>query len=125
MTYGAANHAEQFLITEHKALFFIAGVISIALGIVFYFYIPGNLSKAWFLTEHERRVPVKRVPAVISWLYFLLAAASDIPNVARTNFGGFSLNSGFIFNVKQCSLMNMSSGAIELVGYMLLNYTKK
>ncbi|VEU23246.1 DEKNAAC104367 [Brettanomyces naardenensis] len=147
IAYGIANHAEQFSITAWKALFIITGVISIVIGIVFststFQIIP---SKAWFLTEHEKRLVVERIrnnqqgfgnkhfkfyqfkealTDVNTWLYFLLAAASDIPNGATTNFGSILLNSDFGFDAKQSLLMNMPCGAVELVGCILLAYTNK
>ncbi|VEU21358.1 DEKNAAC102248 [Brettanomyces naardenensis] len=141
IAYGIADNEANFSITAWKALFIITGVITIVLGAVFYLHIPDIPSKAWFLSEHEKRLVVERIRSnqqgfgnrhfklyqfkealgdVNTWLFFLFAVAGMIPNGATTNFGSILLNSDFGYTAKQSLLMNMPGGAVEFVGCILL-----
>ncbi|VEU23249.1 DEKNAAC104365 [Brettanomyces naardenensis] len=132
IAYGIANNQEHFAITAWKGLFIITGVMSIIIP-----------SKAWFLTEHEKRLVVERIRKnqqgfgnkhfkmyqfkealldINTWLYFFFAIASNIPNGALTNFGAILLNSDFGYDAKMSLIMNMPFGAVELVGCMLLGF---
>ena len=109
-------------------------------GILFAIHIPDNPSKAWFLTPTEKKLVVERIRSnqqgfgnkhfkihqfkeamldVNTWLYFLFAIASNIPNGALTNFGSILLNSDFGYTPKNSLLMNMPCGGVEFVGCIL------
>lgn len=60
MAYGlAVNH--HVPIAGWRLIFIITGVITIVVGIVFSVHVPDDPSKAWFLTEEERKLVLIRI----------------------------------------------------------------
>lgn len=96
-----------------KLLFIITGVLTMALGIVIFFHIPDDPSKAWFLNEEERKLVLARIASnqqgfenktfkkeqvwealtdIRTWLYFLFSVSNNIPNGGLTNFSTILLS---------------------------------
>lgn len=140
IAYGCAQHGEHFSIEPWKVLFIVTGLMTITVGFVFLFHIPDNPSKAWFLSDYEKRLCIERIRSnqqgfgnkhfkkyqflealmdLNTWLHFLFAIASNIPNGALTNFGSILLSEDFEYTPKESLLMNMPTGAVELVGCIL------
>lgn len=140
IAFGVASHDAHYSIEAWKVLFIVTGLMTIAVGILFYVHMPDNPSKAWFLSPREKKMVVERIrtnqqgfgnrhfkphqfkEAMLdanTWLYFFFGIASNIPNGALTNFGSILLNSDFGYSSKDSLLMNMPCGAVEFVGCIL------
>ncbi|CAN6601679.1 allantoate permease [Trichomonascus vanleenenianus] len=136
-------------IAAWKILFITIGLITIFLGIICYFHIPDNPSKAWFLTEEERLLVVERIRSnkqgfgnkqfkkeqfieaftdVRTYIYIVIVMVSDIPNGGITNFAGILLTTMGYTNEKAL-LMMLPGGGVEIVGLLLagliVQYTQK
>lgn len=146
IAYGLAIHSESYSIAAWKVLFIITGLMTIIVGIVFYFHIPDTPLGAWFLTEEEKMLVVERIrgnnqgfgnrhfkmhqfkEALLdhrTWICFFFGLASDIPNGGLTNFGSILLSTDFKYGHIQALLMGMPAGAVEIVGCWLLGYCHK
>ncbi|KAK6072788.1 major facilitator superfamily transporter [Seiridium cupressi] len=118
-----------------RLIFLIWGAITAAWGVVLVFLLPGSPLKANFLTEHERALAVDRVKAnntgienehfklkqfveamldPKTWLLFLFAVTSNSPNGGLTTFQGLIIK-GMGFSTLQTTLIQMPSGAVQLV----------
>ncbi|KAG5354907.1 putative transporter [Yarrowia sp. B02] len=139
MAYGLAiNH--HLPIHGWKLVFIITGVITIALGIAIFFHFPDDPSKAWFLTEEERKQVVIRVrdnqasfgnkkfmkyqfveafQDPRTWLYFFYAIASNIPNGGITNFSTILFSETLGLGPIRGLLLQTPQGAVEIVGCVL------
>lgn len=143
IAYGLASHSESYSIASWKILFIVTGLMTLFIGICFLFHVPDDPSKAWFLNDQEKKLVVLRIKNnqqgfgnkhfklgqfkealtdVQTWLFFIFAVASNIPNGSLTNFGSILLNSDFGYSSEDSLLMNMPCGAVELVGCMGLAY---
>lgn len=135
IAYGLYTN-ESLSIAGWRALFIIMGLITVLLGVVFFFHIPDNPSRAWFLSPEERALQVERIrcnkqgygskhikwyqvkEAIFdprTWLYFAYPFLSNIPNGGITNFQTILLM-GMGYTISKTLLMSMVSGAVELVG---------
>lgn len=143
IAYGCAVHGDKYSMEAWKVLFIVTGLMTIAVGFMFLFHIPDDPSGAWFLTAEEKLMVVARIRTnkqgfgnkhfkkyqfiealkdPLTWLYFFLALATNIPNGSMTNFGAILLNSDFGYSPKDALLMNMPTGAVEIVGCAGLGY---
>lgn len=146
IAYGLAEHESMYSVEGWRVLFIVTGLMTIVIGILFFLHIPDIPSKAWFLTEEEKKVVVERIRSnhqgfgnrhfkmhqfkeamldVNTWLYFFFGIAGNIPNGALTNFGSILLNSDFGFTSKEALYMNMPTGAVEFVGCILFAYSQR
>ncbi|AOW02817.1 major facilitator superfamily domain-containing protein [Yarrowia lipolytica] len=139
MAYGLAiNH--HLPIHGWKLVFIITGVITIATGILILFHFPDDPSKAWFLTEEEKKLVVIRVRTnqgsfankqfkrnqfieafkdPRSWLYFFYSIASNIPNGGITSFGSILFSETLGLGPVRGLLLQTPQGAVEIVGCVL------
>ncbi|CDK27554.1 unnamed protein product [Kuraishia capsulata CBS 1993] len=137
IAYGLAKHADSYSIAPWKILFVVVGLMTICVGIIFWFHIPNTPAEAWFLTEEEKLLVVERIRSnqqgfgnkhfkksqfiealrdYRTWLFFVFALAQDIPNGSLTNFGSILMNEDFGYTTLESLKMGMIPGAIELVG---------
>lgn len=109
MAYGIAVGSEKHgsAIEPWKAVFLFAGLLTLALGIIFLWMIPDNQLNARWLKKEDRVLAIARVrvnqqgignkhfklyqvkEAVLdpmTWAFFLYALIADIPNGGVTNF---------------------------------------
>lgn len=119
-----------------RALMVIMGMMTVALGIGFFFHMPDNPSEAWFLSPEERALQVERIRDnkqgygskkikwhqvreafvdVRTWLYFAFPFVSNVPNGGLTNFSSILLR-GMGFSVRTTLLYGMVGGAVEIGG---------
>lgn len=119
-----------------RMLFIILGLITILVGVIFFFHIPNNPSEAWFMSSEERALQVERIrcnkqgygskkfkwyqvkEAFVdprTWIYFLFPVANNIPNGGITNFQAILLKQ-LGYDSGDALLLSMVSGAVELVG---------
>ncbi|QNP98394.1 YALIA101S12e00254g1_1 [Yarrowia lipolytica] len=137
--YGLAiNH--NLPIHGWKLVFIITGVITIAVGILILFHFPDEPSKAWFLTEEERKLVVIRVRGnqgsfgnkkfkkhqfvealrdPRTWIYFLYCISSNIPNGGITNFSTILFSETLGLGPIRGLLMQTPQGAVELGGCII------
>ncbi|KAL2789383.1 major facilitator superfamily domain-containing protein [Aspergillus keveii] len=125
ITYGIGHINNG--IDPWRWIFIIFGIITFAYGIVFYIYLPDTPQSARFLTAKEGEFIYKRaqqeshtavshkwsrsqcVEALIdpkTWLIFVYAMGSCIPNGGITSFGGLVV-SGFGYSTFQTILVSL------------------
>lgn len=101
IAYGLASRSESYSIASWKILFIVTGLMTLFVGVCFLFHVPDDPSKAWFLTDQEKKLIVLRIKNnqqgfgnkhfklnqfkealtdVQTWLFFAFALASNIPN---------------------------------------------
>lgn len=143
ISYNLYKHQHSYSLEAWKLIFIITGCITIVLGFLIYLHIPNKPTEAWFLTEHEKMLVVERIRGnqqgfgnkhfkkkqfiealtdYKTWLYFIIALATDIPNGGITNFGSILLNESLGYTVLQTLLMSMITGACEVVGCTAFAY---
>ncbi|AOW03642.1 YALI0D05819p [Yarrowia lipolytica CLIB122] len=126
-----------------KLLFIITGVLTMALGIVIFFHIPDDPSKAWFLNEEERKLVLARIASnqqgfenktfkkeqvwealtdIRTWLYFLFSVSNNIPNGGLTNFSTILLSETIGLGPTRALLMQTPQGGVEFVGCIFLGW---
>ena len=137
IAYGLYLHQDSYPLAAWKLVFIITGLITIFSGFLMVFHLPDSPDKAWFFSEEEKMILVERIRGnqqgfgnhhikkyqiiealkdVRTWLYFLFSVSSNIPNGGITNFSSILLKEDFGFTTKKSLLVNMGSGAVELVG---------
>ncbi|CAM9021939.1 unnamed protein product [Wickerhamomyces anomalus] len=83
-------------------------------------------NKQGFGNKHFKRYQFKEsLFDPMTWLFFVLAIVSQIPNGAITNFGTILLADDFHYSETESLLMNCISGAVEIIGclgYSSFNY---
>ncbi len=137
IAYGLAIHTNSYSITSWKILFIVTGLMTIVVGIAFYLHMPDDPSKAWFLSKEEKQHVVLRIRSneqgfgnphfkksqfkealkdLQTWMFVVLSFAAQVPNGGMTNFGSILLNEDFGYSSEESLLMNLPSGAIDIVG---------
>lgn len=145
IAYGLAIR-NNYTMEAWKVLFIAIGLMTIFMGFIVMVHIPDTPVQAWFLSEEEKTLVVERIRKnnqgfgnkkfkwhqfkealtdVTTWLYFLFALASDIPNGGLTNFGSILLTTDFGYSSTESLLMNMPGGAVEVGGCILLAYCSR
>ncbi|KAH8896863.1 MFS general substrate transporter [Thozetella sp. PMI_491] len=125
-----------------KFPFVIFGSITIVWGCVFLYFTPSNPTVAPWLTEEEKAIAVMRlvdnetgidnkqwkwyqVKEALGdynfWLINLMALANNIPNGAVSAFGPLIVKS-FGFTQLQSTLLNMPSGACQIMALWISGY---
>ncbi len=141
IAYGLAKHKDQISFPAWKVLYLVDGLMTIAIGFIFFLHVPDNPSKAWFLTKKEKEMVVLRIKdnqqgfgnkhfkwyqfkeAIYDWqiiLYVIFGCVNNIPNGSLTNFSSILLNTDFGYDEYDSLLMNMPAGAVEFVGCILI-----
>lgn len=143
IAYGLAHHAHKYSIEAWKILFVITGLISILFGVLFYFYIPENPSKAWFLTEEERLYQVQRIKSnqqgfgnkkfkryqvveafkdVRTWIYIVWGLTAQIPNGGFGSFGSILLHKTLGYSSEDALLMGLPQGGVQIASGIIMAY---
>lgn len=146
IAYGISVHAETYSLHGWKILFIVVGLMTVVVGVAFYFHIPDTPAQAWFLSDEEKLIVIERIRSnqqgfgnkhfkkkqliealldINTWLYFFFAIASNIPNGALTNFGNILLKDDFKYTAQESLYMNMPTGAVQIVGCLLFAYSYK
>ncbi|QEU60445.1 Dal5 [Kluyveromyces lactis] len=137
IAYGLYIHKDSYPLAAWKLVFIITGCITIFVGFIMMIHLPDSPDKAWFFSEEEKLLLVERIREnqqgfgnhhikkyqiveafkdIRTWLYFLFSVSSNIPNGGITNFSSILLKEDFQFSTDKSLLVNMGSGAVELVG---------
>ncbi|CAK9436367.1 uncharacterized protein LODBEIA_P09250 [Lodderomyces beijingensis] len=143
IAYGLYINGENYSLPAWKLVFVVTGCITIFMGFVVLLHIPDNPTGAWFLTKEEKLLVVERIrsnqqgfgnprfkksqfiEAITdhrTWLFFLFALSSDIPNGGISSFGSILLNEDFKFSTANSMLMSMPAGAVEIAGCVFFAY---
>lgn len=146
IAYGIATRDGSYSLLAWKVLFIVIGCMTIAIGLLMYVWIPDLPTKAIWLNEHERKLTVLRIKGnqqgfgnkhfklhqfkeaifdINTWLFFLFAFASNIPNGSLTSFSAILLKGTFGYSSQDALLMNMPTGAVEFVGCIALGLLHK
>ncbi|OWZ44650.1 allantoate permease [Cryptococcus neoformans c45] len=134
---GLFSYAVQFytptkLLSRWQLLYLITACISVTFGVVDWFCLPANATKAWWLTDRQKYIAVQRLArnqtgmvnthfkwdhvkeAVLdlrTYLYFLISITLNIPNGGLSGFYSIVIQ-GLNFNTKQLTLLNIPTGVI-------------
>lgn len=140
IAYNVSIDQENYSLEAWKLIFIITGCLTIFLGFVIMLHFPDTPTKAWFLNDEEKSLVVERIrtnqqgfgnkhfkkhqfiEALLdfkTWLFFIFSIANNIPNGGITNFGSILLT-GMGYSPANALLMQMPSGAVEVVGCTLL-----
>ncbi|EEQ32054.1 membrane transporter [Microsporum canis CBS 113480] len=126
-------------IAPWKTIFLLTGLLTVALGVWFYWLIPDNQLNARWLKKEDRILAVERVRVnqqgignkhfkfyqfkealldPMTWAFVFYAITADIPNGGISNF--FSqLIVGFGYTPEQSLLYGTPAGAVEVVALLL------
>ncbi|CAI4538009.1 BDM_1a_G0025930.mRNA.1.CDS.1 [Saccharomyces cerevisiae] len=143
IAYGLAHHAESYSLKSWKILFIITGLLSIFFGVLFYFYVPENPSKAWFLSEEERLYQVQRIRSnqqgfgskkfkkyqlievfkdVRLYIYIIWGLTAQIPNGGLGSFGSILLHETLGYSSEKALLMGLPQGAVQIASGIIAGY---
>ncbi|THW87072.1 putative MFS allantoate transporter [Aureobasidium pullulans] len=137
VAYGIARgtDAHEASIEPWKIVFLVTGLLTVVVGILFYFFMPDNQLNARFLTPDERLLAVERVRInqqgignkhfkmyqvkealtdPLAWMFFFYALIADLPNGGLTNFFSLLIES-FGYTAEQSLLYGTPAGAVEVV----------
>lgn len=138
--YSMVKYEDSYPIEPWRLNFYIIGAVSIVVGALFFFHVPDDPSKAWFLNDEEKARVVERLRVnqqgfgskkvkgyqvkeaftdLISWYYFWYGVSSDIPSGALGAFSSILLNDDFGYSTSQSMLMNIPYGALSFVGQII------
>ncbi|KAG7752878.1 hypothetical protein KL947_005393, partial [Ogataea haglerorum] len=137
IAYGCYVHAAAYSIAAWKVLFVVTGAVTVVLGALLLVHVPDNPPDAWFLSARERVLVFQRVKDSRqgygspewkwyqfresladprTWLGFLYAFSSNIPNGGLGSFMSILLSDSLQYGDKKSLLMRMPGGAVETVG---------
>lgn len=143
IAYGLAHHADSLSIDSWRILFIITGLLTIVFGVIFYFYVPENPTKAWFLTEEEKLYQVQRIRTnqqgfgnrnfkkyqmieafkdIRTWIYMFWGITASIPNGGLGSFSSILLNESLGYTKQESLLMGLPSGAIQIASGIITGY---
>ncbi|CAR23765.1 KLTH0E16588p [Lachancea thermotolerans CBS 6340] len=143
MAYGLYDHKDSYSIPAWRLVFLVTGCITIFVGFLMIVHLPDSPEKAWFLSNHEKILLVKRIQGnqqgfgnhrikkyqiaeafkdVRTWLYFLYSVASQIPNGGLGNFQTILFHGEFKFSTKKTLLISLGTNAVEWVGCPLFGW---
>ncbi|EGV60181.1 Allantoate permease [Yamadazyma tenuis] len=139
--YGLAVHSDSLSLAPWKYVFIITGILTVALGVAVLAHLPDSPATAWFLTDEDKMLVVHRnrknhqgfgnkhlkksqvIEALTdykTWLLFAFVLLGNVPNGGITNFGSIVLTEQLGYTVNQTLLYQTISGAVELVGCILI-----
>ena len=143
IAYGLAHHAKSLSIEPWRVLFIVTGLMTILFGVIFFFYVPENPSKAWFLTDEEKLYQVQRIRKnqqgygtrkfkkyqvieafkdVRTWIYIIWGLTAQIPNGGLGSFGSILLNQTLGYSKEKSLLMGLPQGAIQVASGIITGY---
>lgn len=140
ISVGVKKHGAA--IDSWEIVFLVIGLLTVAAGFIFLFFMPDNQLNAKFLTPEERIMAVERIRVnnqgvgnkhfkmyqlkealtdPITWAITFYALTADIPNGGISNF--FSqLITSFGYTPDQSLLYGTPGGAVEVVSLIVCGY---
>ncbi|OXV09544.1 hypothetical protein Egran_02692 [Elaphomyces granulatus] len=137
---GVREHGSS--LKSWRIVFLIAGFLTIALGVCFFYWIPDNQLNARWLKKEDRILAVERVRInqqgignkhfkmyqfkealadPITWAFCLYALLAEIPNGGFTTFFSQLIQS-FGYTAEQSLLYGTPGGAVEVIALLLNGY---
>ncbi|OJJ05847.1 hypothetical protein ASPVEDRAFT_199320 [Aspergillus versicolor CBS 583.65] len=125
-----------------RILFLILGLLTVATGVIYFWYLPDNQSNAKFLDDRSRLIAIERIrdnfqgigSQVWKWsqfreafrdprtyLYVLFSLLMNIPNGGITTFGSLVIKS-FGFSDRLSLLLQSPAGVFDIAGKLLFTY---
>ncbi|ODQ59895.1 hypothetical protein WICANDRAFT_83917 [Wickerhamomyces anomalus NRRL Y-366-8] len=141
--YGLLHHADSLGIESWRVLFIVTGLLTVVFGVLFYFYVPENPSKAWFLTEEEKLYQVQRIKTnqqgfgtkkfkkyqaieafkdIRTWIYIAWGLTAQIPNGGLGSFSSILLNRTLGYSKEKALLMGLPQGAIQIASGIITGF---
>ncbi|KAF2236304.1 putative MFS allantoate transporter [Viridothelium virens] len=137
VAYGIAKGVEHHgaAIAPWKIVFLVTGLLTFAMGVIFWFVVPDNQMNARWLKPEERLLAIERIRVnqqgvgnkhwkmyqlrealtdPLSWAFFLYALVGDIPNGGISNFFSLLIQS-FGFTADESLLWGTPGGVVEIV----------
>lgn len=137
---GTAKHGAA--IAPWKIVFLVNGLLTLCLGILFWFVMPDNQMNARWLKKEDRILAIERIRVnqqgvgnkhwklyqikealtdPLAWAFFFYALIADIPNGGISNFFSLLIES-FGFTAEQSLLYGTPGGAVEVVSLIASGY---
>lgn len=144
LAYGIAIGAERHgsAIAPWRVVFLVTGLLTMAIGFIFLYFVPDNQLNARWLSKNDRRLAIERVRVnqqgignkhfkayqlkealsdPLTWAFMFYALTADIPNGGISNF--FSqLIVSFGYTPDQSLLYGTPGGAVEVVFLIACGY---
>ena len=138
VTKGTAGKRDLAL-SAWKILFLVWGLVTVSVGLLFWFLMPDSPLSAWFLSKDERRLAVERIRGnqqgignkrfrwyqfkeaftdPQTWALVIFALLWDIPNGGISNFSS-QLIVSFRYTAQQSPLYGCPAGAIAAVSIII------
>ncbi|VUC26107.1 unnamed protein product [Clonostachys rosea] len=129
-------------VASWKILFLILGLLTVATGVLCYFYMPDSLLNAWFLSSRQKAIAGQRLKdnfqgmgdRVWKWyqfreafkdprtyLYVVFSLLMNIPNGGITTFGALTISS-FGFNSRLSLVLGAPSGIFDTGGKLVFTW---
>ncbi|KAJ5497034.1 Major facilitator superfamily domain general substrate transporter [Penicillium fimorum] len=145
VAYGVATHIggdPTASLRGWQVIFLILGLLTVAVGIFFFFFLPDSPLTAGFLTTEEKAMHAERLrgngqgigsnvfkkeqfyEALVdpqTWLYAFWVMAANVPNSTATSFGNIMVT-GMGFTKTESLLLVTPMGAYEVVALIGLTY---
>ncbi|BDD63119.1 hypothetical protein MAP00_008059 [Monascus purpureus] len=144
IAYGIAKGTDKHgsAIEPWKIVFLVTGLLTIALGFIFWQIIPDSQLNARWLKKEDRILAVARVRVnnqgignkhlkwyqvkealldPMTWAFFFVALIADIPNGGMSNFFN-QLITSFGYSPEDSLLLGVPSGAVEVIALVLNGY---
>ncbi|KAI9036395.1 allantoate permease family MFS transporter [Aspergillus affinis] len=144
VAYGIAVGTERHgsAIEPWKIVFLVTGLLTVVLGVVFFWIVPDSQLNCRWLKQEDRVLAIARVRInqqgignkhfkfyqvkesildPMTWAFFFFAIIANIPNGGITNFFN-QLITSFGYTEKQSLLYGTPGGAVEIVALLLNGY---
>jgi MFS family permease len=132
----AFQHVHSTKFQSWQILFLLFGIVTIVFGIFVWFYLPDNVTTAWFLTEEEKILVIQHIRSnqtgienkqfkksqirelfledKLTWLIFFFTITSQLVTGALGTFST-SITATFGFTSKVSALLQLPSGAVIII----------
>jgi len=144
VAYGISVGTEKHpaLIPGWQIIFLFIGLMTFAVGVLFFFFMPDNQLNARFLNPQERIMAVERIrhnnqgvgnkhfkmyqlkealTDPMTWAFAIYALIADIPNGGMSNFFSQLIQS-FGYTANQSLLYGTPGGAMEVISLLACGY---
>ncbi|KXG47635.1 Major facilitator superfamily domain, general substrate transporter [Penicillium griseofulvum] len=145
VAYGVATHIggdPSASLRGWQVIFLILGLLTVVVGILFFFFLPDSPLTAGFLSVEEKALHAERIRSNAqgigsnvfkreqvyealtdphTWLYAFWVMAANVPNSTATSFGNIMVT-GMGFSKTESLLLVTPMGAYEVVALIGLTY---
>lgn len=145
VAYGIATHVGRdpsAKLAGWQIMFLFLGLLTVVVGIIFFFVLPDSPVSARFLSPREKAIHAERIRGnqqgigsnvfkwdqfyealrdINTWLYAFWVFAANIPNSIATSFGNIMVT-GLGYTSTQSLILVTPLGAVEIVALLGLTY---